>query len=650
MLKKNEYDWINWSEKKLEIELKNYILEIKESIKKIKKIKKEERNFKNSVLALDYLSGEYHNLPNILEVLVLLSPKKEVRMKANELSAKLSIETTKLIRDKGLYEIVLEYKKNKKDKLTSDEGKFLDDTIFDFERMGFALKGGKEKKLLKILKELSRLELKFSSNIAEYQDFIEIEENDLIDLPDNFSNSLKKEKNGKYKISIESTQMIPFVENSTNQKKRKELIIKASKKGGQKNINILVNILKLRKDKAILLGYKNHAEYVLSDRMAKSTTSVEMFLNNLLKKVKGKSKKELRELLVFKNNLEKTKDKKINFYDFAFYVKKFELEKFLFDEEKIREYFELEKSREKMFSLFGGIFNLKFKKRKIKLWEESVESFEVFDKKTKKKISEISFDLFPREGKHSGAFMTPILNPFFKKEKYPVIVISANFRKPTKNIPSLLSLRDLETLFHEFGHALHGALSRVRIPSQFGTSVKWDFVETPSQLLENWLSDEKVLRDFSEHYETKKKISKKDLKNIMNVKKFLKATGNLRQLEFSILDFILHTKGSNNPEKLYQKIKKENNFYISENKESLFPASFGHLMGYDAGYYSYMWALVMADDIFSVFKNTGLKNKKTGIKYREEILEVGSSRDELESVEKFLGRKFNNKAFLEKLK
>ena len=643
------FEWIKWDEKRLEDELKKYLTEIKENIKKIKKIKKEDRNFENSVLALDYLSGEFHNFPNILEVLVLLSPKKEIRKKANELSAKLSTETTKLIRDKKLYEIVLEYKKNKKEKLKKDEEKFLNDTIFDFERMGFGLKGEKEKKLLKILKELSKLELKFSSNIAEYQDFIEIEEEDLKDLPENFRNSLKKEKNGKYKISIEYTQMLPFIENSTNQEKRKELIIKASKKGGQKNLDLLVKILDLRKEKAKLLGYKNHAEFVLAGRMAKKPEVVEKFENDLVKKIRKKAKEEMKELVDFKNKVVGEKKEKINFYDFAFYAKKFELEKFSFDEEKIREYFELEKSREKMFQLFGGLFGLEFKKKKAKLWEKSVELFEVFDKKTKEKISEIAFDLFPREGKHPGAFMTLIINPFWKNEKYPVIVISANFRKATKKIPSLLSLRDLETLFHEFGHSLHGALSKVKIPSQFGTAVKWDFVETPSQLLENWIDDEKILKEISSHWKSGKKIGKKDLENIMRAKKFLKAVGNLRQLGLGILDFILHTKGSKKPEKLYQKIQRENNFYRTENKESLFPASFGHLMGYDAGYYSYMWALVMADDIFSVFKKTGLKNKKTGMRYRKEILEVGSSRDELKSVEKFLGRKFSNKAFLKKI-
>ncbi len=643
------FEWIKWDQKRLKDELKKYLSEIKENIKKIKKIKREDRNLKNSVLALDYLSGEFHNLPNILEVLVLLSPKKEIRKKANELSAKLSTETTKLIRDKKLYEIVSEYKKNKKEKLDKDEEKFLNDTIFDFERMGFALKGKKEKKLLKILKELSKLELKFSSNIAEYQGFIEIEEKDLEDLPENFRNTLKKEKNGKYKISIEYTQMLPFIENSTNQEKRKELIVKASKKGGQENLDLLVKILDLRRGKAKLLGYKNHAEFVLAGRMAKKPEVVEKFENDLVKKIRKKAKDEMKELVEFKNKLVGGKKEKINFYDFAFYAKKFELEKFSFDEEKIREYFALEKSRQKMFQLFGGIFGLEFKKKKASLWEKPVELFEVFDKKSKEKISEIAFDLFPREGKHPGAFMTPIINPFLKNEKYPVIVISANFRKATKEIPSLLSLSDLETLFHEFGHTLHGALSKVKIPSQFGTAVKWDFVETPSQLLENWLNDEKILKEISSHWKSGKKIGKKDLENIVMSKKFLKANGNLRQLEFGILDFVLHTKGSKKPEKLYQKKQRENNFYITENKESLFPASFGHLMGYDAGYYSYMWALVMADDIFSVFKDKGLKDKKIGMKYRKEILEVGSSRTELESVEKFLERKFSNKAFLKKI-
>jgi len=319
---------------------------------------------------LEFISGDEHNVGNFLEVFILLSPKKEIREKAMEISAKIQNETMSLLRDRELYTAILEYKNNKKnlkESLSSSEDLIFSDTVRSFERMGFNLKGNKEKKYKSNLKNLSKKELKFSSNISEYKDFIEIEEKDLMDLPKNFVASLEKNKKGKYEISIEYTQMIPFVENSQNIEKRKELIIKSSKKGGQKNLDLLQEILKLRKENANLLGFKNHAEYVLEDRMAKKVSVVEKFESDLVKKLKKKGLKEISELEEFKNNFEKTKNKKIEFYDFAFYAKKMELEKFSFDEEKVREYFELNSVRDGMFDLFGNLFGIYFQKKEQKL-------------------------------------------------------------------------------------------------------------------------------------------------------------------------------------------------------------------------------------------------------------------------------------------
>lgn len=652
----NNYKWVNWKEKDIEREVKEYLEKIKFNLKEIKKVKPEERNFKNTILALEYIDKDKINLPHFLETFVLLFPKEKIRKVAVRRIAELENKQMLIMRDRKLYQAILDYQKNKKnlkENLCSEDEKLFQDSLRSFQRMGFDLKGEEEKRFKKNFKMISQLSVKFSNNIAEYKDFIEIEGEDLKDLPENFRESLKKGKDGLYKISIESTQSMPFLENSTNSEKRKELSIKISKSGGRKNLDILSEVLRLRKENAKLLGYKNHAEFVLEDRMAKIPEVVEKFENDLVKKLKKQGEKEMEELTDFKNKFDKTKNEKLKFYDGAFYSKKLQKEKFDVDSEINREYFELENVQKEMFDLFGKLFGITLKKKTKKLWHKDVEFFEIFDTKSREKISEIIFDLFPRDGKHQGGFMLNIFTGMkdLNDDKYikPTVIISCNFRPKTKKTPSLLSVNDIETLFHEFGHALHGALTKAIYSSQSGPNVLWDFVEVPSQLLENWINNKKVLKKFSKHYKTGKKMPKKMIENILRVDKFMKATFTLRQLSLGILDFELHTKGHKNPEKLYAKLSKELSGK-NLNKENLFPASFHHLMGYDAGYYSYMWALVYADDFFSEFKKNGIFDKKTGMKYRKEILEVGSSRDELESVEKFLGRKSNNKAFLEKLK
>ena len=653
---KNNYSWVRWDEKKLEENKKKFLDEINENLKKIKNIKKEDRTYENTILALEYLSNENINFPHFVSLLFSVSPKENIRNKCLEIEQEIENKVESLTRDRKIYQAILEYKENKeknKEKLKDEDEKLFQDLLKKYQRMGFDLKGEKENEYKKNLKRLTKLSTQFRKNINDYEDFIEVEEKDLEDLPENFRKTLKKNKKGKYEISIIPSQSSVFLSYSANEEKRKELSIKISKKGGEKNLKILKEILELRDRNAKLLGYKNHAEYILEDRMAKSPEVVEKFEWDLVKKVQKKAEKEEKELLDFKLKYENLKKGKIRFYDGAYYSRKLQEKKYSISAEKNREYFELENTKKEMFQIFGDLFSVEFRKNKQKLWYKDVELFEIFDKKNQEKIGEIAFDLFPRKGKYGHAMAHPIFigmeDPKTKKYITPSTAVVCNFRPATKNIPSLLSLGDVSTLFHEFGHAIHNSLTKAKYPSQSGFSVKWDFVEVPSQLLENWLKDKKVLKKISKHYLTGKRMPEKMIENNLKAEKFMMASGILRQLIFGIFDFDLHTKKIKNPEKYYQSLNKKIIKNIDINKESLFPASFGHLMGYDAGYYSYMWALVMAEDIFSEFKKAGILNKKIGQKYRKEILEVGSSRDELESVEKFLGRKTNNRAFLERL-
>jgi thimet oligopeptidase len=310
-----------------------------------------------------------------------------------------------------------------------------------------------------------------------------------------------------------------------------------------------------------------------------------------------------------------------------------------------------------MFSLFGTLFSISIKEASFPLWHKDVKSYQISDKDGSL-IGYFVMDMFPREGKFGHAAMFDVIVPRehgYKTEKYiaPLSTMVCNFPTPSKNAPSLLSISEVETLFHEFGHLLHMTLSRARLESQAGANVAWDFVETPSQIMENWVWNEKILSKFSKHYKTGKKMPKGMIDRILSGKKFMNAYFYTRQILYGKFDLDLHTGKVKDARGAYRKMNKLYfNIDLPKN-ETLFPAGFGHLVGYDAGYYSYLWALVYACDAFGEFEKKGnrdiMTNTKIGMKWRKEVLEKGSSEDEMKLVTNFLGRKPNQKAFLKEV-
>ncbi|MCK5588977.1 MAG: Zn-dependent oligopeptidase, partial [Candidatus Pacebacteria bacterium] len=551
------------------------------------------------------------------------------------------------ILDKDIFEALKDCKKNDK-KLNGVEKKLLEDYLKTYKRMGFSLSDKKQKEVRSIIKKILKFSLEFQKNINDYHDFILLNKEDTVGLKESFLKTLKKDKKNNYIVSLDYPEYGPFVLESENIKKRKELIQKNSQKGGKKNLDILKQILMLKDEKAKLLGYKNHAEYVLENRMAKKPETVLQFHNDLEKKVKKIVKKDLKELLNFKKK--SGLDEPLKFYDVAFFSNKLKKEKFNVDPEEVRKYFVLENVKKEMFNLFGSLFGVKFKKKKQKLWHEDVELFAVEDKGAE--IAYITFDFFPREGKYGHACVQDFRSGYEdEKGNYilPITSLVTNFRKPNGKIPSMLSLGEIETLFHEFGHAIHNSLTKVKHPSFSGFNVVWHFVELPSQLLENWVFNEKVLKKMSSHYQTGKKIPKEFVGSILKSRRFMDSIFHLRTIVLGKLDYDLHTKKIVDFSSYFKKLS-YNSTGIKSYEKSLFPASFGHIVGgYDSGYYSYLWALVFADDVFSEFEKCGVFSKKIGKRYKKEILEVGGSRDERVSLEKFLKRKSDHKAFLKNI-
>ncbi len=651
-LKQKDFDWINWNERDFKKEAEVILESRKKVFEEIKNIKKNKRNFKNTILPLERNNEILGDFFSKLSVLINLSENKKQRDFLSEFMNELSSELIEIDFDEGIYKALKEYKSQlKKDNIDGIDKKLFEDYFDDYKNRGFFLDKKEQKRLKEIDKKISKLSLKFSININNWRDEIELKEEELKGLPKDFIKNLKKEKD-KYIVSTDYPELNPFIENSEIDYKREEILKKVSQKGGKENLSLLKKIIKLKKEKALLLRYSSYSDYVVKDRMAKKASRVEKFFNSLIKKTEKGFQKDFVSLLEYKKKLKKNEKEKLYPHDIAFLSNKIFEEKFGLKQEELRDYFPLERVKKEMFKVFSELFDFKIKRnKKIFLWSKEVEVYDIFV--DGQKVAHLAFDLFPRKGKYGHAAMWDIYSSYEndKGKRTPAMAaVVCNFPKDTKEKSSHLSHYEIQVLFHEFGHALHQILSKARYFSHSGTSVAWDFVETPSQLLENWTWDKNFLKKISKHYETGKKISDEMIDKIIQSKNFMEGYGTMRQLMMTKFDFDIHFYEIKNHQKYWKDLSFEM-LKIKPYKESLMPAGFGHIVGgYDSGYYSYLWALVYSDDIFSIFEKEGIYNKETGLKYRKEILEKGSEIDENKIVENFLGRKSNNKAFLKRFK
>jgi len=648
-----DFSWVKWTPKDILALPKKALEKAKQDHRVIKNTPKEKRTFENTILALEEAGGPYDEQLSCAHILGNTSINKSVRDAVHKASEEYSKEIVDIAYDEELYGAVKEYIEGnaKKEKLADDQKRLLKDTWKGYLRMGFALSHNKRELIKKNLKERSKLGIAFDKNLNEYKDHIWVSPRETEGLPELYCKGLTRDTKGRYKVTLEYPDSGPFLTNAKNDAKRKELADKLSLKGGKKGLEILTKLMKLRAEHARILGYDNHATYVLEERMAKTPDTVYAFLNDLKSKAQPLWKKEFALLQEFKRDVVGNKKTPYLYYD-SYYSNELRKKLFNVDGQKIREYFPFEQVKKGLFEVYQTLLGVMFRKMNIPLWHPDVESYEVLDKGVV--ISYFFMDLFPREGKYGHAcadcFFTGRVVKKEGKEYYkaPATLIIANFAKPQKDTPSLLTHGEVETLFHEFGHVMHSVLTKARFASQSGYNASWDYVEMPSQILENWVWDKKILKMISKHFKTGEVLPDQLIESMQKAKKFLTGYSVLRQLTFSYLDMDMHThkvKGRLNTHasELTKKIIPQ----IPGPAKSLHPAGFGHLAhGYDAGYYGYLWSEVYAEDMFTEFEKKGLLNKEIGKKYREWILEAGSSMDEIDLVKGFLGRKPNNKAFL----
>ena len=611
-----------------------------------------ERTFDNTIMGYERAFDNYGNALGMSGFLSYVSTDKKFRDAANDLQMQISQYMVDVATRRDVYKAIREYT-DTNPKLDPVQAKLVKEMLIGFKNSGMDLNDADLEKFKALNKEKAEYIIKFDKNIQEYKDPLAVTQEQLKGLGEDYIQKLAKTDDGKYLVTLDYPDYVPFMQNADDEQARKELEFKFNRRGGQENVELLEKTLTLRREIAHLLGYKNHAELRLEDRMAKNPKTVMAFLKDLQKKLKPLGKKEDKEMIAYKNSKTGKNSRTLYSWESGYWSNKFRKENLELDSEKIKEYFPSQVVIDGMLDLFGGVFGITFEPVDIPVWHPDVKAFKIKDKATGELVAYFYMDLYPREGKYKHAACFGLVDGEEKQDgtyQIPFVAIVANLNKPSGDTPSLLKHGEVETLFHEFGHVLHNALTKAKYSAFSGTSVSWDFVEAPSQMLERWAWDPQVLKKISKHYKTGEPLPDELIKRMIAAKNFGAGGMYLRQDFFAQYDMTLHTAGTTpDSTKLYFELTKKIRG-LPLTKGTIPQASFGHIMGgYDAGYYGYLWSEVIAEDFFGEFKKHGIFNPETGLKFRREILEKGGTLDEEKMVENFLGRPADNKPFLKSI-
>lgn len=611
-----------------------------------------ERTFENTIMGYERAFDNYGNALGMSGFLSYVSTDKKFRDAANDLQMQISQYMVDVATRRDVYKAIREYT-DTNPRLDPVQAKLVKEMLIGFKNSGMDLNDADLEKFKALNKEKAEYIIKFDKNIQEYKDPLAVTQEQLRGLGEDYIQKLSKTDDGKYLVTLDYPDYVPFMQNADDEQARKELEFKFNRRGGQENVELLEKTLTLRREIARLLGYKNHAELRLEDRMAKNPKTVMAFLKDLQKKLKPLGKKEDKEMIAYKNSKTGKNSRTLYSWESGYWSNKFRKENLELDSEKIKEYFPSQVVIDGMLDLFGGVFGITFEPVDIPVWHPDVKAFKIKDKASGELVAYFYMDLYPREGKYKHAACFGLVEGEEKQDgtyQIPFVAIVANLNKPSGDTPSLLKHSEVETLFHEFGHVLHNALTKAKYSAFSGTSVSWDFVEAPSQMLERWAWDPQVLKKISKHYKTGEALPDDLIKRMIAAKNFGAGGMYLRQDFFAQYDMTLHTADTTpDTTKLYFELTKKIRG-LPLTKGTIPQASFGHIMGgYDAGYYGYLWSEVIAEDFFGEFKKNGIFNPETGLKFRREILEKGGTLDEEKMVENFLGRPADNKPFLKSI-
>ncbi|MGB8218850.1 MAG: M3 family metallopeptidase [Methanoregula sp.] len=536
---------------------------------------------------------------------------------------------------------------------TPEESRLLSETLRQFKKNGLALPDDRLAVVRAKKEQLTKLEVEFTANLNNDTSSVDFSAAELDGVPKEALATFAQTDSGLFRITTKYPDYIPVMQNANNAGTRKRLYSTFVNRQAEANTRLLTGAIEVRRQCAKELGYASWADYRLDGRMAKSTTTVLAFLDGLKAPLKEKIRHDLPMLLTLKKEREPGADR-IEPWDLAYLTKQERKRKFALDDEEIRKYFPFERVVQGMFDCFGPLFGVRFAEvTNAEVWAPGVKLCQVINAADDRTIAYIYFDMFPRDGKYGHMMMVPLLSGRATGVDYtvPVTAIVGNFRAPSGDIPSLLTHDDVEGLFHEFGHALHGSLTRVPYASLAGSSVEWDFVETPSQALENWVWEPSVLDAISGNYANPEEKLPTALRDRIIAARDLDAgLKYTRMLVISTEDMAFHTAdGPVDVKGIADKVYRDL-MGIPPLEEGHEPATIGHFMGgYDAGYYSYLWAEVYALNVFARFKQDGLFNPATGAAYRHWILEQGNMQDGTILLKGFLGKEPGMDVFYERL-
>ncbi len=620
--------------------------------------------FANTVEALEYSGRTLTNISSIFFNLNEAATDSVMQSIALEVSPMLTDYSNDIMLNEKLFaRIKSVYDSKDSLKLNPEQARLLEETYKGFVRNGSNLAGENKAKFKEINKELSQLGLQFGQNVlaATNKFFLTItDSSQLKGLPDyvkEMGAAEAKEKSVKgWVFTLQAPSYGPFMQYSEN-RELKEKMWKASNTKAFNdefdNREIVKKIAGLRIERANLLGFATHADYVLDENMAKNPKTVNAFLKDLLDRTLPYAKQDVAEVEKYAQS---TGFKgKLMPWDFSYYSEKYKNEKFAVNDELLKPYFKLENVQTAIFALADSLYGLKFKENKdIPVYHPDVKAYEVYDA-SGRFMSLLYMDFFPRASKRGGAWMTSFRDMSIEKgvEKRPFVSLVCNFTKPTETSPSLLTHYELTTLLHEFGHALHGMLAEGTYPSITGTSVARDFVELPSQIMENWAFKKEFLSSFAKHYQTGEAIPDELINKIIAAKNYLSGYTNIRQLSFGINDMAWHslTKVPSTSVEAFEKDAIKATQLLPAVDSTCFTTSFSHIFagGYSAGYYSYKWAEVLEADAFSLFEEKGIFSKEVAASFRDNILSKGNLMDADVLYRNFRGRDPKPEALLVKL-
>jgi len=624
--------------------------------------------FDNTVVALEHSGHLLESVTSVFFNLLSTESNDNMQALAQKVAPILSEHANNILLNTQLFERVKKVY-NMRDilKLDLEDSRLLEKTMLSFTRNGANLTGEAKERYRELSTELSVLTLKYSDNLLKEVNTYRLQVTDakkLEGVPDHVleeaASLAKKENKEGWLFTMQAPSYLPFMQYVPDRKLREEMHTAYRSKatsGETSNIQLVQAIVNKRLEKAQLLGYKSHADYVLENRMAQSQEKVQELLAELIVAYTPKAKKEIEELQAFAQKTEGN-DFVLMPWDYAFFSEKLKESRYAINDELLRPYFSLEKVKDGVFGLAEKLYGITFKENlEIETFHQDVKAYEVYDEDGSF-LSVLYTDFHPREGKRAGAWMTNFKEQYMTQKEgqitdhRPHVMIVMNFTKPTESQPALLTYQEVETFLHEFGHSLHGMFARSRYGSLSGTNVRWDFVELPSQIMENFMTEQAFLDTFAHHYKTNDPIPSEYIQRIKDAANFNAGYACLRQVSFGLLDMAWYCRTTPFQGDVieYDHMALEEVALFPNQNDACMSTQFSHIFagGYSAGYYSYKWAEVLDADAFTRFKEEGILNKQVASDFRREILSRGDTEDPMTLYLRFRGQKPSIKALLKR--